>query len=433
MFAWKFAFKNIFRNQRRSLSTGIAIAAGYVGLVLLGAYLIRTQRGLEASTVYLNFKGHISIYKKDSIEHFAVRPQKYQIDSETLAKLENIISENSQDIEFTGKFLTGTGLISNGNKSVPFMATGFEPLVYERILNHPILHRWAHDWVVASGSADGTEFIKNPETISITAAMGELLGIYPPLEKIPEDKRSLQLAARNYQRDLNAVNASVGPFHTTGITLAEDTSLSVPLRLLQDLYSTDGVRYVAIFLKESASVSKNLKRFQAVLEKSGLELEVFPFNDDRVSSFYVGTMGFLRIMAGFFVFLICGAVILSVVNSMTMGLIERTKEVGTLRAIGYQDSFVCGLFVREALCLTVLSVICGFFIAQGIASVVNGLNLRFSPPGTAGDIQFLLAADTDLCVGSAVFLILISGFTAYFVVSRKTKNKIVDLLSDAGA
>lgn len=433
MFAWKFAFKNIFRNQRRSISTGIAIAAGYVGLVLLGAYLVRTQRGLEASTVYLNYKGHISIFKKDSIVNFAVKPQKFQIHSDLLVQLEKVIAENNQDIEFTGKFLSGTGLVSNGAKSVPFVATGFEPEVYQRILKHPTLNKWASDWVIASGNADGSDFVKNPEAVSLTPPMGELVGIYPPLEKIPEDKRSLQLAARDYNRDLNAVNASVGPFHTTGISLAEDTSLTVPLKLLQELYATDGVQYVAIFLKDGASVSKNLKRFQVAIERAGLDLEVFPYNDDRVSSFYVGTMGFLRIMAGFFVFLICGAVILSVVNSMTMGLIERTKEVGTLRAIGYQNSFVCGLFVREALCLTVLSVIFGFFVAQLIAKVVNGLNIRFSPPGTAGDVQFLLAAEPDLCLAAAVFLILISGLTAYFVVSRKTKNKIVDLLSDAGA
>ena len=432
-FSWKFAFKNIFRNHRRSLSTGIAITAGYVGLVLLGAYILRVQRGLEASTVYLNFKGHISIFQKDGLTQFAVKPQKYQITGETLVRLEKLVEENGEDVEFTGKFLTGNGLVSNGTKSVPFIATGFDPVVYRRILRHPLLNRWASDWITASGVSDRDEFIKNPDLISITPSMGELLSIYPPLESIPEEKKSLQLAARSYTKDLNAVNSTLGPFHSTGISMAEDTSLIATLKTLQDLYATDGIQYLALFLKEGSSVSKNVRRFQRAIKDAGLELEAFPFNDDRIGTFYVGTMGFLFVMSGFFVFLICGAVILSVVNSMTMGLIERTKEIGTLRAIGYKNSFVCGLFVREAIVLTSLSIAAGYVLGEIIAVIVNSLNIRFSPPGVANDIQFRLDADFKLYLVAACFLILVSGLTSYFVVSRRAKTKIVDLLSDSGA
>lgn len=432
-FSWKFAFKNIFRNHRRSLSTGIAITAGYVGLVLLGAYLLRVQRGLEASTVYLNFKGHISIFQKDGLTQFAIKPQKYQISGDTLIRLEQLVKDNGEDVEFTGQFLTGNGLVSNGVKSVPFMATGFDPEIYRRILRHPLLNRWAADWIVASGASDHDEFIKNPELISITPSMGELLSIYPPLESIPEDKKSLQLAAKSYSKDLNAVNSTLGPFHSTGIALAEDTSLITTLKTLQNLYATDGVQYLALFLNEGASISKNLKRFRRALQEAGLDLEVFPFNDDRVGTFYVGTMGFLFVMSGFFIFLICGAVILSVVNSMTMGLIERTKEIGTLRAIGYKNSFISGLFVREAVLLTFLSIGAGTILGEIIAVVINSMNIRFSPPGIANDIQFMLAADFKLYFFSACFLILVSGLTSYFVVSRRAKTKIVDLLSDSGA
>ena len=66
---WKFAYRNLLRNKRRSLSTGVAITVGFVGLNLLGAYIYRSKMALDTTSVYSAQKGHVSIYKKDATSY----------------------------------------------------------------------------------------------------------------------------------------------------------------------------------------------------------------------------------------------------------------------------------------------------------------------------------------------------------------------------
>ena len=54
---------------------------------------------------------------------------------------------------------------------------------------------------------------------------------------------------------------------------------------------------------------------------------------------------------------------------------ERTSEIGTMRALGAEKSFVRKLFFTEALSITVVSAILGVILGFIIMGVVNGLEL----------------------------------------------------------
>lgn len=432
--AWKMAFRNLLRNKRRSVSTGIAMTAGFVGLVLLSAYILRVQRGLMASTVYLNFKGHVSIYHKNGVDRFFAKPNKFQITESELIAINQVLSKYQDQVEYTGLFISGAALLNQNEKSAPVLVTGFEPKVYERSLNHPTMQKWAKDWIPRKDSKHD-EFVKNPELVSITQTLGMILGkkqlTLSPLDPLENE---VQLVARTYIGDLNAVNARLGIIHSTGISMAEATSLLAPLEVLQALFDTRGVQYVALFMKNNgAGKSQLVQDLQQEFQNQGLELEVHPFDSEKVSYFYVGTMGFLYVMASFFVLLILSAVILSIANSLTMGILERSKEIGTLRALGFQRAFVRGLFVKEALWLSALSVVSGSGIATVIAQAVNSSRIMFSPPGVAGNIQFFLANDIILLVAVALVVFSTSGITSYWVIQSRSRKKIIDLMSDTGA
>lgn len=426
------AFRNLKRNLRRSLSTGIAMTAGFVGLILLAAYILRVQRGLEASTVYLNFKGHVSIFKKDSLDRFSTKPSKFVLNKDDQEKLAKLLVNYTEDIDYTGDFLSGTGLLSYGARSTPFFAIGFEPQVYYKSHTHPFLLKWAKDWI-ANKNSQHDEFLNNEDLISITLGMSDLLGLKKLTLQAPESEREIQIAGKSYFGDLNVVNAHVGTYHSTGISLAEDTSLIAPLTVLQKLFETDGIQYRALYLKNSIWSSLIAKKLNADFNRQNFPYEAYSFSDERVSYFYVGTMGFLYVMGGFFVLLICSAVVLSIINSMTMGILERLKEIGTLRALGFSSKFITDLFVKEAFWLSLLSILFGISIASIISLIVNNLNIRFTPPGVAGDVQFMLATEPVLIVPLSIFFIILSLMTSYFVVKNKTRSRLIDLLSDSGA
>lgn len=433
LLSWKLAFRNILRNQRRSLATGIAILAGYVGLVLLGAYFIRSQNGTRSSSVYLNHKGHIAILKKDSVGFYFSKPKKYILTGVETSTIEQLLRSKADKIEFTGKYLSGAGLISNGKRSIPFVALGFQPEVYQKILTHPEPLTWAGDWVLRKPGDKFDDFIKNPHQISITLRMAQLLGLPADIRNLPESLKTVQLAGKSFFNDLNAVNADLGTIHTTGVALAEDTSLRAPLHLLQQLYATDGIEYLAVYLKNIKDTEALTSWLGSELSAKGLSVDVFTYSDASWNDYYVGTMSFLSVMFSMFVFLICGAVILSVVNSTTMGLLERLKEIGTLRAIGFSPQKVSSLFVQEVFILTLMAVMGGIVVSYAIATVVNAAKIYFTPPGAEGAIQFMLTLNLPLSIGVTIFLIFLTTTSSWIVCYYKNKSKIIELLTDIGA
>tara|TARA_B110001454_G_C12723266_1_gene436111 strand:+ start:29837 stop:31138 length:1302 start_codon:yes stop_codon:yes gene_type:complete len=432
MWSWILAYRNLGRNKRRSLATGLAIGAGFIGLLLISAYLYRAQRALQASTVYLNHKGHLALFKKDSLFEFTYRPSRYVITIEEQNKIADIIKSLDADIEFTGRYLTGTGLINNLTKSTPFIATAVEPEVYKRILNHTEVHTWTPDWVFSETIANSGKFIENPKLVSITESMGILIGKEPPFDKYNDDERTIQLIGKSFYGDLNAVDTELGLRHTTGMALAEDTSLYLSLSQLQSLYATDGIQYWAIFLKDPSTLARVQTEFQKKLKERNLNIEVFPFNHEEWGAYYVGSLGFLFVIACFFVILICGAVVLSVVNTTTLGIFERHKEIGTLRATGFPPRAIYSLFWKENFILSLIALTAGYIAAEWIARIVNAANIKFQPPGTQGDIRFVLVTHFQMTLALGLIVILINFISTIVAVRRTTKTTIVNLLTASG-
>lgn len=428
---WILAFRNLLRNKRRSLSTGIAMCSGFVGLVLLSAYIYRVQQGLAASTIYLNFKGHISIFHQDGLEKFFSKPSKYQLNRDEKNEIYDVLKTYENKIEYTGEFISGSGLLSSGNKSTPVLMTGFEPEVFYKSYNHPTLKKWAKDWLVQG--SDHKEFIENKDLISVTKSLAEIIGKSSITLSSSENEREIQLASKTFSNDLNAVNAMLGTYHSTGIALAEDTSLLAPISLLQNLFDTKGAHYISLFLKNSSDIRSLLASLKNDFQTRNLKLDVYPYYDENVGYFFVGTMGFLYVMGLFFVFLILSAVILSIINSTTMGIIERSREIGTLRAIGFKPRDIKKLFIFESLWLGFFSVIFGIAISLVISQIVNHINIRFSPPGVSGTVQLFLAIEPFLLISLSIILTIASTLSTYFVIRNKSKIKVIELLTESGA
>lgn len=430
---WRLAFRNIFRNQRRTLATVFTVCFGYVGLVLTGGYIIYVEKSIRALTVYVNHGGNIVIYKKDGLDHFFAKPKSFVINPEMLTQMTSVFDRFPEQIERVGSYLTGMGLLSNGSRSTPVLIRGIEPDVDSFVKGHPFVKEYNSDFAQSDGTQEFSEFVKrNAETISITEGLGELLGRRAPFDQLPENQRDVQLAAKSFLGDFNAINGVLGPRHSTGFPYLEDLSVIMPLRALQSLLLTDGVSSVALFLRENVSTSSFIETLRKEFLKSGILVDLYAFSGDDVGMFYSGTMGFLFAIGGFFFVLILGAVILSVVNTITIGIIERTKEIGTLRAIGFNPRELSELFLKENLIISVFCVGMGILFSQFIAAVINHSGIRFRPTGVAKDVPFMVLPETWMSVLVAIPVVILTCVTAYFVAFRKTKAPLVHLLTDPG-
>ena len=241
------------------------------------------------------------------------------------------------------------------------------------------------------------------------------------------------MAARSFDGDLNAVNLELGAEHTTGTEFLEDSLVLVPLKKVQELLGTDGVESISVYLNSDQDVNSVKSRIDKDFQRLPFQLDSYFFYDEQINPVYLGTMGFLGVMGGFIVFLIGTAVSLTIINSLTMGIIERTKEVGTLLAVGFKRSDVKKMFVIESLFLCATAVFVGTILTFLISSVINSLNIRFTPPGVSGTIQFRLVWNFFIAATVTAFVFGLTWISSVTVMNRKAKRKLIDLLNDSGA
>lgn len=432
----KMAFANIFRNKKRSLATALSVIFGYCGLVVLSGYLIHTEAAIRTLSIYINNTGHILFYKKNGAENYFTKPGKYLLQENHISEINKILQPYQSEIEFTSKSLLNMGLLSNGEKSAAAILTGIDIDSYIRIKNHPMVKQHLSEFTIKNLNEDlSTLAQKNPASISLTENIAQIIGRPFPLNQYQNEKADLQLMARTIDGGFNAVDARLGATHQVSMTFASDTSVYLPIELLQNLLSTDGIAQYSLFLNPDISIikiKKSVEEIQQQLIKNNLPIDVFGFYDEKVSLFYKGTLSFLMTMGVFIFFLILFAITLSILNTITMGVIERTKEIATLRAIGFRPQLTAHLFVIENAIITLFSLIIGGILSIIFATLINQAHIMFQPTGVALPIQFLVTPELNMSVLICLPIFILNCLTAYYVAINKTKQKISQLFADSG-
>ncbi len=445
--AWHVAWRSLGRNRRRNLATALAIALGYAGLVLIGGYVVRIERFLRTNAVYLAPSGHVAIYREGGLTRAAARPSRYSLTPAQQAVISTVLDGDPR-VEFSGRYLRGQGLAGNGCRTLPFVATGMEPGVEARVLAHPAVRRDAADFVTPLRGRLVSQAPDVEGAVGLSAGLARLLGkarvhdetngagaiVMPACEdpgaaaQIAADA-NVQLAGLTFSGSLGAVDGEVvNVFHTPSID-TEDQTVVTSLALLQRLYDTEDVTFVAAFLhdaRDTPAVSADLRR---ALAARGVPAEVFTYLDYDVNPYYVGTMRFLRSLVAVIGVLVIAVVVLGVVNAATLTVYERTRELGTFRALGYTRRQLSTLYLREVLLLSLVATGAGLAFAFVTAAAVNAADIRFTPPGVPGSIRLTVTPNLSLAGAAAIAMLPLSLLATWVVVRRRLRERVADLLT----
>ncbi|MBL8965866.1 MAG: ABC transporter permease [Spirochaetaceae bacterium] len=121
-----------------------------------------------------------------------------------------------------------------------------------------------------------------------------------------------------------------------------------------------GATMVAVRLKEGADVDAVMA---AALAKPGLGVKAARW--DAASGFYAQIASALQAFIYVATALVFLVVALIFMNTLIINVVERTGEIGTMRALGSERSFVSGLFLAEALILNLGSALVAMILAGG--------------------------------------------------------------------
>jgi putative ABC transport system permease protein len=400
------AFRNVFRNRRRTLMTLLMVGGGVAGLLLVGGFFAFMFRGLRESTIN-NGLGHIQIF---SAEHF--RRDEVRVLDTGIENWRQVAATVS-----TGGHVRGVapriefyGMLSNGAKSTVFMGSAIDPDAEKSLGFAPRL---------AAGRNLG-----NKSGGEIEALIGT--GVARSMNVKVGD--GLTLLAVTSDGALNGIDVQIVGLVNTGFKEVDDRYLRITLPSAQRLLQSDRVTNLVVGLDATkntdlvaSSLAPRLRNLpQEMTLKKWIDLAAYY---KQVHNLFSAIFVFLGIIVFFMV-------VMSSVNTILMSMFERTREIGTMLAMGTPRSWIMALFVLEATILGVLGAVVGVVAGNLLGSLLNVSGLHMPPPpGLTIDLPFRIVHVPSLMIGSSLLVILSLALASILPAIRASRLQIAEALA----
>ena len=330
------AWRNVWRNRRRTTLNVIALSVGMGILVLaLGwiggyhTYIYETMRDFQTGEMQVM---HADWYAERSRLPTDLLVADYSGVRDALLDLPEL-----RDAAVTGRVLFSARL-STGSRSWRSMVTAIDPA-------HEPAVGVLGDYV-SSGRSPAELAASGERGLWIGADVAETAGVAVG--------DTLFLRAVNRHGVENLYDAAVAGIFSYGYPALDDGMVYLDLDTATELLDLDGgVTHVVLRLEGGdAAVPAAMEEAARLLGAAGPDadaraLEIRPWEDfarAAVSAVEQDTGSFM-IMIGIMYLLI----VLGILNSMSMSVHERTREIGTVRAIGMRARSLQGMFALESL------------------------------------------------------------------------------------
>ena len=110
-----------------------------------------------------------------------------------------------------------------------------------------------------------------------------------------------------------------------------------------------------------------------------------------------------------------------IANTMIMSILERTREIGIMKAIGAEDREIKTIFFLEAAVIGACGGVIGVVVAWGIDAVANRLAYRFIlKPQGASFVDFF-SLPPWLSAGAILFAVIVSILAALYPAARAAR------------
>jgi putative ABC transport system permease protein len=405
------SLRNIIKNGRRSLTTILAIALGYAAINLFQGYVHSTYEGLTNAAIHGEGLGHITIFKKGYMDQGKLHPEKFQFSKDEVERISTIVRKEA-DVKLVTPRLSVYGILSNGRNSTIFIAEGLVPAEDKEIRGD--LSKYT--------SFSGT-YLDDKERAGVV--IGSELAAMLDL-KVGSDAVIL---SNTYTGMANALDAKVVGVYNTGNTATNDKMLLMTLRHSQDLMDFSGAERLVVLLKDGRN-GKNLGIVLGRLEKSlavaGFSVEMKTWNE--LSVFYKQVKNLFDMIFLFIFTIVLVIVVMSVVNTMSMSVMERTREIGTLRALGLKRYGVKSLFATEGALLGMMGSAAGGVIFFLVYGAITAAHPTYVPPGSSNPVPLQVDLVWPMLARSVLSLSVLALIAAYVPARRSAKMTIVDAL-----
>lgn len=371
--------------------TGLIVSGGFVQdiFVQLGEAIIHSQTG------------HIQIFRRDFLERGMRQPERFLIESPDRLGARLAAAPGVTEVAARLNF---SGLLNNGRRDLAIIGEGIEASKEARL--------GGYLKVITGRQLSDKDTFGMMVGQGVAAALGLSVGDLATVIVNTSDGA------------LNTLDLEViGVFQSFSNDF-DSRAIRIPLRSAQDLLLTEGANLMVISLKETAQTDAVHARLLPLLP-SDIEARTWY----QLSDFYEKAVQLYDRQFGVLQLIILFMVLLSVANTVNMGVAERLSEFGTLQALGNSRQQVFRLILFENVLLGAIGAAGGLVIGLLAAETISTIGIPMPAPPNSNQGY---TAHIQLDVWTSLKAVAI-GFSSAALASllparRVSRTPIVDAL-----
>jgi len=410
--AWtKIALRNLIKNRRRSLVTLMAIALGFAAVNLFGGFTEYMYIGNRDVAIFAKCQGHLAVFKKGFLEEGQMDPGRYLLTPKELETITKVCLKDPRVILVTPQ-ITLSGLLTNGQASTIFVAQGIAPSVVDAFWSRSRLPLFIDLYEGKKLEED------KPYGVALTRGLARLLNL-----RIGSNAVALTTTTEG---QMNALDVEVFQLFDTDFDELNDKVMRVPFDFAQSLYDTKGADRMTVLLRQTEETANVRDQLQASFALEGLDVDVKTW--EELSPWYRKVKEMFDVIFLFLFLVVFVIVVISVVNTMSMAVIERTREVGTLRALGMKRRRVLFLFGIESTLLGLGGTLSGILLTLLGRWGINVLRPTWTPPGLTREVPILIDLEPERMLYSFLFMVALCWIASLLPARRAACQNVVDAL-----
>lgn len=396
------ALRNILRQRARSAATLIAIAIGVAGLILAGGFVQDIFIQLGEAIIHSQ-TGHIQISRQGYSEGKSRAPEKYLIENPDVLKAS--IQKSVPGVQLTMARLGFSGVLNNGKRDLGIVGEGIEPDseatlgTYLKFVEGRALNNNDQDGIIVGQGVAKSLGLKVGDRVNLVMTLSqgavntldfELIGVF-----------------QSFSKDFDA------------------RAVRIPLEAAKSLMDTPTAHLIVALLERTDNTATAVSSLKRQFSKDGFEITAW----SQLSDFYEKTVELYDRQFGVLRLIILVMVLLSVVNSVNMTLFERTREFGTMLAVGDRSNTIFQLIMVESLCLGFIGAIAGMAFGCLAALGISAIGIPMPPPPNAnlGYIA-LIRIDPGTVITSGAIGFAAAVLATILPARRAARLDIVDAL-----
>jgi putative ABC transport system permease protein len=399
----RLARRNLLRQPRRTAIALSSILFGVLALLLSCGFIEWIFWAMRDATIHSRL-GHIQIARAGFFSGSNDDPSSFILPIETseLAQIATI-----PQVRVVTPRLAFSGLASSGESTVSYIGEGVDPEMEQTVSR--LLH-------IVKGQGLSSS---DPKGIILGQGLAEILGV--------NVGDPIVLLVNTPSGGINAVEGKVrGLFYTVSKQF-DDSALRAPIKLARELLRVSGSHTWILLLNDSDETEEVVGQLKRELSNGKYSLEIKRWNEladfyNKTVTLYSRQMNVLKVIIGL-------VIILSIANTMTMNVLERTGEIGTLMALGNKSKQILRLFITEGLLLGLIGGTAGTLIGIGLASAISYVGIPMPPaPGMSTGFTGEIRVTSGLAAQAFILAILTAAIASVYPAWKASKLKIVDAL-----